>query len=243
LIEYELTPADLEGPYAGVIPNDLMAQARLKALAYSDSLEAIAERFHASPRLLRTLNPKATFARAGDRIRVPNVTPFTVPEPVASRPAGRAAGGRGTGAGAAAAAQPPAVRIVVSKSESVLTVEDESGAVLFHAPVTSGSEHDPLPIGMWKVTGVQRLPTFHYNPELFWDADPSHSKATIAPGPNNPVGVAWIDLSKEHYGIHGTPEPGTVGHVQSHGCVRVTNWDAVRLLAWVRPGTPVEFRE
>jgi lipoprotein-anchoring transpeptidase ErfK/SrfK len=92
------------------------------------------------------------------------------------------------------------------------------------------------------VTGVEQLPAFHYNPRLFWDADPSHSKARIAAGPNNPVGVAWIDLSKKHFGIHGTPEPATVGHLQSHGCVRMTNWDVRRVLEWAKPGTLVVFR-
>jgi lipoprotein-anchoring transpeptidase ErfK/SrfK len=124
-----------------------------------------------------------------------------------------------------------------------LTVQDAAGRVVFHAPVSTGSEHDPLPIGNWKVTAVQIMPKFNYNPDLFWDADPSHSKATIQPGPNNPVGVAWIDLSKEHYGIHGTPSPSRIGHVQSHGCVRLTNWDVARLMAWAHAATPVIFRE
>ena len=109
------------------------------------------------------------------------------------------------------------------------------------APVTSGSEHDPLPIGNWKVAAVQRNPKFHYNPDLFWDANPAHSKATLPPGPNSPVGVLWIGLDKEHYGIHGTAEPSTIGHTTSHGCVRLTNWDAVRLAGLVKPGTPVIF--
>jgi lipoprotein-anchoring transpeptidase ErfK/SrfK len=120
-------------------------------------------------------------------------------------------------------------------------VRDAQGQVLFHAPVTSGSEHDPLPIGEWSVTAVVRHPTFNYNPDLFWDADPAHAKATIKPGPNNPVGVVWIDLSKEHYGLHGTPNPSRVGHTASHGCVRLTNWDALKLAAFVRKGTPVHF--
>jgi lipoprotein-anchoring transpeptidase ErfK/SrfK len=142
-----------------------------------------------------------------------------------------------------AAGTTPVVTIAVSKATSSLTVEDETGKVLFHAPVTSGSEHDPLPIGSWKTTAIQTMPVFHYNPDLFWDANPTHSKAKIPAGPNNPVGVAWIDLSKEHYGIHGTPEPSKIGHVQSHGCVRLTNWDVARVLQWARPGTQVVFRE
>jgi len=115
--------------------------------------------------------------------------------------------------------------------------------VIMHAPVTSGSEHDPLPIGPWTITAVARNPRFNYNPDLFWDADPAHAKAKIPPGPNSPVGAVWIDISKPHYGIHGTPEPSAVGHTASHGCVRLTNWDALRLAAMVGKGTPVEFVE
>jgi lipoprotein-anchoring transpeptidase ErfK/SrfK len=167
------------------------------------------------------LNPEARLA-AGERITVPNV--IVPDEPAASAPG----------------AVP--VTIVVSKATSSLTLEDAQGRVVFHAPVTTGSARDPLPIGSWKVNGVQLNPPFHYNPDLFWDADPSHSKARIAPGPNNPVGAAWIDITKEHYGIHGTPEPSRVGHVQSHGCVRMTNWDVLRLARLVKPGTAVSFR-
>ena len=126
---------------------------------------------------------------------------------------------------------------------SLGTVTDGAGKVLMYAPVTSGSEHDPLPIGEWKVTGVQRDPKFHYNPDLFWDAEPGHSKATIPAGPNNPVGVVWVDISKPHYGLHGTPEPATIGKTESHGCVRLTNWDAARLASLVKPGTRVVFAE
>ncbi|HWT45126.1 MAG TPA: L,D-transpeptidase, partial [Vicinamibacterales bacterium] len=111
------------------------------------------------------------------------------------------------------------------------------------APVTTGSEHDPLPIGNWKVTGVQHDPEFHYNPELFWDADPNNSKATIKPGPNNPVGVVWIDIDRPHYGLHGTPEPALVGKTTSHGCVRLTNWDALIVASFARTGTRVVFAE
>jgi lipoprotein-anchoring transpeptidase ErfK/SrfK len=135
------------------------------------------------------------------------------------------------------------VTVTVKKSTSDLTVTDGTGKVLMYAPVTTGSERDPLPIGEWKVNGVQRDPTFHYNPDLFWDADPSHSKAKIPAGPNNPVGVAWVDISKEHYGLHGTPEPSTVGKTASHGCVRLTNWDVTKLATLVRPGTKVVFTE
>jgi lipoprotein-anchoring transpeptidase ErfK/SrfK len=124
-----------------------------------------------------------------------------------------------------------------------LTVTDGTGHVLFYAPVTTGSEHDPLPIGEWKVNGIQHDPPFHYNPDLFWDAEPKHAKATIPPGPNNPVGLVWIDISRPHYGLHGTPEPSAIGRTASHGCVRLTNWDALKLASLVRPGTHVVFTE
>ena len=113
---------------------------------------------------------------------------------------------------------------------------DGQGMVMAQFPASAGSEHDPLPIGKWKIKGVARNPVFHYNPKLFWDAEPGNSAAKIAPGPNNPVGAVWIDLSKPHYGIHGTPEPSQVGHAQSHGCIRLTNWDAMRLAGVVSPG-------
>ncbi len=111
-----------------------------------------------------------------------------------------------------------------------------------YAPVTTGSQHDPLPTGEWKVVSVSWDPVFNYNPDLFWDADPTHSKTRIAPGPNNPVGVVWIDINKEHFGLHGTPEPANIGRTESHGCVRLTNWDATNLGRLVGPGTKVVLR-
>ena len=136
----------------------------------------------------------------------------------------------------------PDVTIQVSREESALRATRAGGALIFFAPVSSGSEHDPLPPGDWKVTSIDWHPQFHYNPELFWDANPQHAKATIKPGPNNPVGIVWIDLNLEHYGLHGTPEPSRIGCTQSHGCVRLTNWDAARVASIVQPGTPVLFR-
>jgi lipoprotein-anchoring transpeptidase ErfK/SrfK len=124
-----------------------------------------------------------------------------------------------------------------------VTALDANGKVLAQYPATIGSEHDPLPVGDWKVTSILHDPPFFYNPDLFWDADANHSKAKIAPGPNNPVGVVWIGLSKEHYGIHGAPIPSTIGHTQSHGCIRLTNWDATALAKMVAKGTPVHMKE
>jgi len=215
LISYTLTDADVAGPFGPAVPTDLMKQSELPALRFTSVAEALGEKFHCTPALLTALNPGTSF-RAGDALHVPNL----------ASPAG---------------APPSATTVVVSRSGSTLTVKDETGDVIFHAPVTSGSEHDPLPIGRWTVTAVTKNPVFNYNPDLFWDANPGHAKAKIPAGPNNPVGVVWIDLNKEHYGIHGTPEPGRIGHSSSHGCVRLTNWDAARLAAMVQKGTTVIF--
>lgn len=223
---YTITEADTAGPFAASIPQDLIEQSKLPSLDYASPLEALAERFHVAPALLTSLNPGVAI-EAGQTIRVPNVVPMVMPSPAELK-----------------AAKPPelkAAKVVVSRGRSTAQAFDQAGRIIFHAPVTSGSRHDPLPLGDWTVTAVTRHPTFHYNPKLFWDADPSHSKAKIAAGPNNPVGLVWIDISREHYGLHGTPEPGKVGHTTSHGCVRLTNWDAVRLAALVGKGTPVIF--
>jgi lipoprotein-anchoring transpeptidase ErfK/SrfK len=212
LVYYTVTAEDVRGPYQPRIPEDMMEKAKLDRLAFTSPLEALAEKFHSSPSLLQRLNPGARFDREGQRIVVPNV--------LGSAPAGKAA------------------KVVVDKSDAGVSVFDAQERLLARYPATMGSAHDPLPIGQWKVNGVSRNPTFNYNPDLFWDADESHAKAKVPPGPNNPVGVVWIDLSKQHYGIHGTPEPSTVGKTQSHGCIRLTNWDAEELAGLVSPGIP-----
>jgi lipoprotein-anchoring transpeptidase ErfK/SrfK len=246
LMVYVITPEDVEGPYVASVPADLMAQAKLPALTYASIAEALAERFHTTPAFLARINPGSAFA-AGDRISVPNVDPFIVPAPRLAPASGATATSGGNGA-----PKPRAERsvplskadvvVTVSAAMSALTVTDASGRTIMMAPVTTGSTADPLPIGEWKINGVQFSPAFRYNPDLFWDADPAHTKATIPPGPNNPVGVVWIDLSKEHYGFHGTPEPERIGRVESHGCIRLTNWDAVKLAGLVKPGTRVVFQ-
>ncbi len=215
---YVITAEDVAGPFEPAMPEDMMEKAKLLTLSYASVLEQLGERFHTAPALLKRLNPSARFT-AGESITVPNVLPPAEPAPRAD------------------------LVVTVSKSLSVLTVSDAAGAVLYHAPTTTGSEHDPLPLGNWVVTGIARNPVFHYNPDLFWDADPAHAKTKLPPGPNGPVGTVWIDLDKPHYGIHGTPEPGTVGHTSSHGCVRLTNWDAAAVSNMVAKGTKVVFTE
>jgi lipoprotein-anchoring transpeptidase ErfK/SrfK len=212
---YTISPDDVKGPFVE-IPAGLEAQAKLASLGYASPLEGLAERFHSSPNLLRALNPGADFTKPGQSLQAPD-TLTVLP--------------------------PPAARVVVSKSESSVRALDGAGNLLAFYIATTGSEHDPLPVGEWKILGVGRHPVFRYNPKLFWDAKPSDDKAVIKPGPNNPVGPVWIDLSKEHYGIHGTPEPAKVGHVYSHGCIRMTNWDALELAAMVKPGTPAILKD
>jgi len=225
---YTLTPDDLAGPFVQ-IPDDLMAQGDLPALGYVSAQERVAERFHTDTETLQRLNPHARFVE-GESIQVPDVEPMAAPAKTARR---LEAGVHASMVGAIVVSIDPPHAVVVSTDQTLL----------FAAPVTSGSEHDPLPIGEWKVVDVFLNPVFHYNPALFWDADPSHAKTVIRPGPNSPVGVAWIDIDREHYGLHGTPEPRTVGHTSSHGCVRLTNWDVVRLLDYIGPGTRILFDE
>jgi lipoprotein-anchoring transpeptidase ErfK/SrfK len=219
LTEYEILAEDVAGPFRQV-PDDMMGKARLESLGYQSTLELLGEKFHVNPKVLAQLNQGRAFDRAGERLIVPDVSLSM------AHTSGR-----------------KAASLLIRKSMMTVAALDDSGVVMAQFPASAGSQHDPLPIGKWKINGVAKNPPFHYNPKLFWDADPKHSAAKIAPGPNNPVGVVWIDLSKEHYGIHGTPEPSQVGHRQSHGCIRLTNWDAVRLANLVAPGTPVVIAE
>lgn len=215
LASYTLTAEDVAGPFQPV-PKAPAAQAKLKTLGYSSVEEALGERFHASPELLKALNPGVDLGKAGARIQVPNIGSSPLPQ---------------------------AAKVVIDKSDATLQLLDAQGKVVAQVPVSSGSKHDPLPIGDWKILGVARDPTFHYNPRLFWDAKKGDSKQTLPSGPNNPVGRVWIDIDKPHYGLHGTPEPGHVGKTESHGCVRMTNWDAVRVADAVGPSIPVRMQE
>ena len=212
---YTIAHEDVAGPFEK-IPADMMEQSKLPALGYESPLDGLAEKFHCSPKLLSAWNTGKSFDKEGETIIAPNI-----------------------------AAQPPpkAASVVVDGSDLSVSALDENGKVLAHFPASVGSAHDPLPVGTWKILGVKRNPIFHYNPKLFWDAEGKQSKAKIAPGPRNPVGVVWISLSKEHYGIHGTPWPSHIGYTQSHGCIRLTNWDASKLADMVKPGTPAILKE
>lgn len=212
LAVYTVTARDVAGPYAPV-PSDMAGKARLPALGYASLAEALGERFHCSPELLRRLNPGKKLNKAGEQLLVPNVA---IIKPL-----------------------PKATSVLVDATEGTLTLLDAGGMPFAQFPASTGSKHDPLPEGRWQVRGVATNPEYRYNPKLFWDAKAGDTKARIAAGPNNPVGLAWIDLSIEHYGIHGTPEPGKIGKTQSHGCVRLTNWDVMQVVRAVGRGATV----
>lgn len=209
---YTLTAQDVAGPYVKV-PADMAGKARLPALGYASLLEALGERFHCSPELLRRLNPGKPMKRAGEQLLVPNVA---IIKPL-----------------------PKAASALVDAKEGTLTLLDADGTPFAQFPASTGSKHDPLPEGRWQVRGVATNPEYRYNPKLFWDAKAGDTKARIAAGPNNPVGLAWIDLTIEHYGIHGTPEPGKIGKTQSHGCVRLTNWDVMQVVRSLGRGATI----
>jgi len=215
LLTYTITKADEKGPFQPA-PADIQEKAKMKWLGFETPGEELGERFHCSPRLLAELNPGETLQTAGARITVPNV---------------------------GHAAVRLASRVVVSKSKRTVIAYGAGGKELAQFPATIGGTHDPLPIGHWTITSVVRYPWFNYDPELFWNADPKKATAILPPGPRNPAGAAWIGLSKEHYGIHGTPDPGHVRHGESAGCIRMTNWDVVNLSHMVRRGTPVVLEE
>jgi lipoprotein-anchoring transpeptidase ErfK/SrfK len=249
LVRLAISAEDVAGPFAANIPADMEAKAKLQALHYSSVEEALAEKFHTTPEFLRKLNPGADFRQPGTVILVPNVRGV----------ASLAEGARPRTAANAAAnpvswremvhelsvqpGLPKAARVIVDKSDTSVRAVDAQGRTIAFFPATIGSEHDPLPLGRWTIKGTAQLPPFNYNPDLFWDAEPGDKKAKIPAGPNNPVGIAWMDLSKPHYGIHGTPEPSTISRSESHGCIRLANWDVARLAAMVAPGTPAILQE
>jgi lipoprotein-anchoring transpeptidase ErfK/SrfK len=215
LLKYTITKADEKGPFQ-LEPTDVQEKAKMKWLGFETPGEELGEKFHCSPKLLAELNPGEKLDTAGERITVPNVRYVAVRL---------------------------ASRLVVSKSKRTVIAYGAGGKELAQYPATIGGPHDPLPIGHWTITSVVHYPWFNYDPELFWNADPKKAAATLPPGPRNPAGAAWIGLSKEHYGIHGTPDPGHIRHGESAGCIRITNWDVVNLSHMVRRGTPVVLEE
>jgi lipoprotein-anchoring transpeptidase ErfK/SrfK len=246
------------------VPDEPADQAKMDRLGYASIDERLAERFHTTVEVLHALNPggrpaeaksasPATPAaaaspsasdsaakpslRAGQLVRVPNAGV----DRVSAHSEDNEEWNRTLASLGVDSVQPDAARIVVDKSDGWLKAYDKAGKLVALFTVTTGSGHDPLPLGEWGVNGVSRNPPFAYDPDLFWDVPDHEEEQQLPPGPNGPVGVAWIDLTREHYGIHGTSAPETIGRAQSHGCVRLTNWDVARLAGMVDGSTKVVF--
>jgi len=215
IVEYKISEQDVKGPFAKTIPRDLEKMAKLDHLSYTSPLELLGEKFHADPKLLKLLNPGKRFEEPGASIFVPNV------------------GERDTSGRVA--------RLEVDKGPRALRALGENGELIAFYPASIGSQEKPAPSGRFKVRKVAKDPTYHYDPKFKFKGVHTNRKLTVAPGPNNPVGAVWIDLTKESYGIHGTPDPERIGKTYSHGCIRLTNWDALDLAKRVHKGTPVEF--
>jgi lipoprotein-anchoring transpeptidase ErfK/SrfK len=245
LTRVQATAEDLKGPWVDPLPDDPYEQAKLDCLCYSSPLELFAERGHATPELIQKLNPQVDFAnlQAGTEIVLPNV-PRMSPEDVSSKGGARATpAANRQGAQAAPAAGGQVARILISKQGFYLQGLDAQGHILYHFPSTLGSKYDPSASGTLQITGIHPEPGFHYQPKLFADVSDEKPEAQLPAGPNSPVGLVWLDLSKPHHGIHGTASPETIGYTSSHGCVRLTNWDALFLAQRVKSGTQVVFRE
>jgi lipoprotein-anchoring transpeptidase ErfK/SrfK len=218
LTTYTITQEDVQGPYEPV-PDDIYEQAERDRLGYESIGEMLGERFHVSPSFLQELNGGRSLDNlaAGDTLRVPEVRSETPP-----------------GGGSVA-------HIVVSDGGRYLHALDANGQIVYHFPATLGAEYDPSPAETLEITNIAHEPAWHYQPAILADVQDDEEEAMVPPGPNNAVGTVWMNLSKEHYGIHGTAEPGTIGYATSAGCVRLTNWDAEFLASQISPGIQVEF--
>ena len=213
--QYVLTEEDLKGPFTKHIPAKLEEMKGMKKVGYRNAKEATAEKFHVSERLLAMLNPGISTNRAGQKLVVPNVLSDESKGPVA--------------------------KIEVDKDQQTVKTYSPSGELVAFYPATVGSEEKPSPVGTFKIISIDRNPNYRYNPKYQFKGVKTKRPFVIGPGPNNPVGIVWIGLSADGYGIHGTPAPARVSKSESHGCVRLTNWDALALASMVKKGVPVQF--
>jgi lipoprotein-anchoring transpeptidase ErfK/SrfK len=217
IVPYEITRADGRYRFAKRIPRDYARQAKMKRLAYTSAKEMFAERFHMSEGLLAALNPKVQRAKPGIQLQIASVD-------------------RDVQKGRA-------VRVEAVKRTGMVTVYGAEERILASYPATIGSEENPSPSGKYTVERVVRNPDYTYDPEKNFQQGKNRKKLTLPPGPNGPVGSVWVALSKPTFGIHGTAEPSKVSKTNSHGCIRLTNWDAEELADLIKPGVPVHFVE
>jgi lipoprotein-anchoring transpeptidase ErfK/SrfK len=216
---YTITDKDVAGPFLRKLPARMEDMKGIPKLGYTSPREGLAEKFHVSEQLLAALNPGRHFDRAGETIAVVDTSDGESPAP------------------------PKADRVEIDKIRQTVKLFDKSNTLIGFYPATVGSEEKPSPSGTLKVTEISRNPFYRYNPDYHFKGVHSRKPFIIKPGPNNPVGTVWINLSAEGYGIHGTPSPDKISKAESHGCVRLTNWDAERVAASVSKGTPVVFVE
>jgi lipoprotein-anchoring transpeptidase ErfK/SrfK len=221
IVDYKISEKDAKGPFLEKMPAKLEDMRELKSLGYTSPREALAEKFHMSEALLEALNPGKKFDQAGQTISVVNVPPKeTKPK-----------------------ARPVLPRVEVDKDAQTVKVFAKTGELLAFFPASVGSDEKPTPSGVLKVTSIDAQPTYRYNPDYKFKGVKSKEAFVIKPGPNNPAGTHWIGLSSASYGFHGTPYPAKVSKSESHGCVRLTNWDVDRLAKLVKKGTEVAFIE
>jgi lipoprotein-anchoring transpeptidase ErfK/SrfK len=248
-VPYTVTEADLQS--VGIFPSQLAQQAKLKFLPYRDAADAIAEKFHSDIHFLEQLNPgKLKAIKAGDRVMVPNVEAFELayvkdiqPGSETARQAANEieyqpeteAPKQGENAEA-----PRNVSIKIDTKTNMLNVFDAEKLIAAY-PVTVGSQQTASPIGDWKVMRITKMPTFRYDKEMLQHGKRSGNFYVLPPGPRNPVGVVWIALNKKGIGIHGTDKPDSIGRAASHGCIRLANWDVVRLATKIKPGDSVSI--
>ena len=248
-ISYTVTDADLQG--IGPLPKEVAQQAKLKFLPYHDAADAIAEKFHSDIHFLEQLNPgKLKAIKAGDQLMVPNVEPFELASVKDIKP-GSEIGSQAVNemedqAGAQAGtpeqtgAAPVGVAIKIDTRANTLEVHDGEKVIAAY-PITVGSAQTASPIGEWRVRRITKMPTFRYDKEMLKHGQRSGNFYLLPPGPRNPVGVMWIALNKKGIGIHGTNDPGSIGRAASHGCIRLANWDVVRLATKIKPGDNVSI--
>ncbi len=237
----KLGPDDVRGQYVLPFPSDPEKQAKLDFLGYRNMLEKLAERYHTTPATIVALNGPDKLIGLGQTLRLPNVLAQT----------GDYSSADGDGKHVMRVLnvdsnQPQGDYVIVDKSDGVLKVyagdaETKTGKLVAAFPVTMGSKEYPLPLGTWKATTYDFLPPFKYQPDIL-NNPKTDKELDLPPGPNGPVGVAWLDLTKEHYGIHGTNEPQTIGRAESSGCIRLTNWDVLRLSQMMKPGFTAIFQ-
>ena len=230
---YIVTEADLA--QIGELPEPVEEKAKLKWLPYVDAVEAIAEKFHSDRDFIVRLNPgKTENLKVGDELMVPNVEPFDVDAVKQKKEEAGKKGGK---------PEPPPgpVSVEVRSGSNMLEIYEGDQLVAAY-PVTIGARDNESPAGDWKVKGVALLPDYRHDESMLKEGKRSSDFKILPPGPNNPVGVTWVALDKDGIGLHGTDDPDSIGRASSHGCVRLANWDIVRILPKVKTGVAVTIR-